>query len=135
MKKVLIIAIGMLAFELSAMSLPGNYEIVQKDDSLLKFAPTELYSDVVLFSENQIITDVVFENTITSKISGFQYMASKTIIDLALVYHPIFYENDYGSVSYVAYDFYKTKGKHEFKNTFDNMHRICYETRVSGILI
>ena len=122
MKKVLIIAIGLMFSCLSAKPLPDHVPMINYEKITIQTPPSILEAQC-LYVENVVVSDFV-QPTESVQSQTFKSNSSVNLIDLALFYRPVVYEN-YTRINPAAdYDIYKAKDKNSNKIVVDNLFRI-----------
>lgn len=122
MKKVLIIAMGLMFSCLSAKSLPDHFPMVNYEKITIQ-EPQSLFAAQVLYVENCIVSDFV-QPTESVQRQTFNYVSNVSLIDLAFVYQPILYERSDKINPVADYDIYKAKDKFKKEIVVDNQFRI-----------
>jgi len=123
MKKMLIIAIGLMFSCLSAKTLPDHYPMINYENITIQ-TPQEFFASPVLNVENVVVSDFDLQSNESVQRQTFNYDSSINLIDLALFYRPVIYEN-YTKINPAAdYDIYKAKDKISNKIVVDNSFRI-----------
>jgi len=123
MKKMLLIAIGLMFSCLSARPLPDHVSVINYDKIMIQETQS-LFAAPVLFVENATVLDLFVQPTESVQCQTFNYILSVCLIDLVGVYHPILYERS-GKINPAAdYDIYKAKDKNSNKIVVDNSFRI-----------
>jgi len=123
MKKFLIIACGLMASCLSASTLPDNIQFVSYEKIAFN-APTELFADQVILTDNYVVSDFVVQLQDTVQLQTFTYVAAINVMQSKGFYKPIDYEC-FITINPVAnYD--KSKVREKFRNELfvDNQFRI-----------
>lgn len=122
MKKVLIIAIGLMFSCLQARSLPDHVSVINYDKITIQ-EPQSLFAAQVLYVENVIVSDFV-QPIESIQCQTFNYVSSVNLIDLAFIYQPILYERSDKINPVADYDIYKAKDKFKKEIVVDNQFRI-----------
>lgn len=123
MKKMLLIAIGLMFFCLSAKPLPYHFPMINFEKITIQ-TPQELFASPVLNVENVVVSDFIFNTNESVQRQTFNYDSSINLIDLALFYRPVVYEN-YTRINPAAdYDIYKAKDKFKKEIVVDTGFRI-----------
>jgi hypothetical protein len=112
MKKFLIIAFGLMASCVSAMTLPDNVPVVSYEKMTIE--PISLFADVVLLVDNYVVSDFVVELRNPLQLQTFNYVATLNVSDSKGFYKPIDYESFIKINPNVNYDIYKARDR--FKN-------------------
>ena len=123
MKKLLIIAIGLMFSCLSASTLPDHYPMINYEKITIQ-EPLAVFADQILYVENVTVSDLFVQPTESVQKQTFNYDSSVNLIDLALFYRPVVYES-YTKINPEAdYDIYKARDKISNKIVVDNEFRI-----------
>lgn len=122
MKKMLLIAIGLMFSCLSAKPLPDHVPMVNYEKITIQ-EPQTLFAAQVLCVENGIVSDFV-QPTESVQNQTFNYVSNVSLIDLALVYQPILYERSDKINPVADYDIYKASDKFKNEIVVDDNFRI-----------
>jgi hypothetical protein len=121
MKKMLLIAIGLMFSCLSASTLPDHVSVINYDKITIQ-EPQSLFVAQVLYVENGIVSDFV-QPVESVQCQTFNYVSNVSLIDLA-IYQPILYERSDKINPVADYDIYKARDKFKNKIVVDNTFRI-----------
>lgn len=121
MKKLLIIAFGLMASCVSAMTLPDNVPVVSYEKMTIE--PVSLFADVVLLVDNDVVSNFIVEPKNPVQLQTFNYVAVN-VRESKGFYKPIDYESFIKNNPLSHYDIYN--GRDLFKNELyvDNQFRI-----------
>ncbi|MBC7847250.1 MAG: hypothetical protein H7Y10_12235 [Flavobacterium sp.] len=123
MKKMLLIAIGLMFSCLSAKPLPDHLPMVNYEKITIQ-TPHSIFEAQGLFVENVVVSDLFVQPTKSVQRQTFNYVSNVSLIDLALVYQPILYERSDKINPVADYDIYKAKDKFKNEIVVDNSFRI-----------
>lgn len=111
MKKILIIAFGLMASCVSAMTLPDNVPVVSYEKMTIE--PVSLFADTVLLVENDVVSNFIVEPKNPVQLQTFNYVAVN-VRESKGFYKPIDYESFIKINPLSHYDIYN--GRDLFKN-------------------
>lgn len=122
MKKLLIIAFGLMASCVSAMTLPDNVPVVSYEKMTIE--PVSLFADTVLLVDNYVVSNFIVEPKNPVQLQTFNYVATVNVRESKGFYKPIDYESFIKINPFANYDIYN--GRDLFKNELyvDNQFRI-----------
>lgn len=123
MKKMLLIAIGMMFSCLSARTLPDHVSVINYEKITIQ-EPLAVFAAQILFVENATVLDLFVEPTESVQCQTFNYVSSVSLIDLAFIYQPILYERSDKINPVADYDIYKAKDGFKKEIVVDNQFRI-----------
>lgn len=122
MKKFLIIAFGLMASCVSAMTLPDNVPVVSYEKMTIE--PISLFADTVLLVDNDVVCDFSFELKNPVQLQTFNYVATLNVSDSKGFYKPIDYESFIKINPDVNYDIYKARDRFKNELYVDDQFRI-----------
>lgn len=122
MKKVLIIATGLMFSCLSAKPLPDHVPMVNYEKITIQ-EPQSLFAAQVLCVENVSVSDFV-QPTESVQNQTFNYVHDIDVVNIKGFYKPILYERSDKINPGANYDIYKAKDKFKNEIVVDNLFRI-----------
>ena len=108
MKKMLIIAIGLMFSCLSAKTLPDHYPMINYEKITIQ-EPLAVFAAQILYVENATVLDLFVQPTESVQCQTFNYVSDVSFIDLAFIYQPILYERSDKINPLVNYDIYNAR--------------------------
>lgn len=109
MKKILIIACGLMFAQLSATTLPDHIQVV-KYEKLKYQAPVDIFVDQVVLVDECVVSDFVLTIENTLKIHSLAYVHDIDVVNRKGFIKPILYENFWKTPPpFANYDIYKLK--------------------------
>lgn len=122
MKNFLIIAFGLMASCVSAMTLPDNVSVVSYEKMTIQ-EPISLFADTVLLVDNDVVCDFLFELKNPVQLQTFNYVAVNVRKSKGF-YKPIDYESFIKINPFANYDIYKARDRFKNELFVDNQFRI-----------
>lgn len=129
MKKILIIACGLMFSSLSAMTLPDHVQVV-KYEKMSYQEPVQLFADQVLLIDECFNLDFVLKFENTSQLHEFAYVRDIDVVKKKGFLKPILYENFNETIPFANYDIYKHKDPFWNEVLFSNRIRDFSKTLV-----
>ena len=122
MRKILIIACGLMFSCLSASTLPDNVSVVSYEK--MTFNAPQLFADTVLLVDDYVVSDFFLAIQNSMKLQTLNYVHDIDVRDPKGFYKPIDYESFIKINPFANYDIYN--GRDLFKNELfvDNQFRI-----------
>jgi hypothetical protein len=108
MKKILIIACGLMLSSLSAMTLPDHVQVVNYEKITIQ-KPMELFAYQVLGLEDYVVSDFFVQPQNIVQLQTFRYVHDIDVVDREGFIKPILYESFYTFLPLTNYDLYKVR--------------------------
>jgi hypothetical protein len=134
MKKFLIIAFGLMASCVSAMTLPGNVPVVPYEKIAFN-APESLFADTVLLVDNDVVSNFIVEPKNPVQLQTFNYVANVNVRESKGFYKPIDYESFIKINPLSHYDIYNSRDLFKNELYVDNQFRIQNIPRELVVLV